>query len=352
MTNGMDINSSQANINIATAKSTGIQFVIVKMGGANVPIYVAPYYTAQIDRCISAGMPKGHYWVIGDASTRSPTSQADYFTSHLHGFDKTKDIVALDNEPLDDNNTFWGDAHTAEWINRVKANLGIDGTRVWVYGQRSLWTSGAYGPWPQTIATGCRFWVAYWGSNDGAYHAAPSLSGYIPAIHVQQYTDSFSVAGNKVDQNYSSYSIADLFTSTGGTGGGGGSTNGSGNMLSDSDRADLASYIDRAIGGKVDDIALSTWQHAMDSAIDGGSHIVQTYAAWAQRDLASVIAHINGDNPEFVLAKETSNPTVYALNIQKGTKHALTAGQLNVLLACHIDYKTVPDATLTAFTTT
>lgn len=356
MVYGIDINSSQASINIGTVKTAGNDFVIVKMGGANVPIYVAPYYTSQIDRCIAANMPKGHYWVVGDfdGSNPSVTTQADYFTSHLHKFDKTKDILGIDNEVFSGENTyFWPDAYIATFIDRVKANLGIDPTQFWVYASRSVWTSGSLGPWTKTIATGCRFWVADWGSNDGV-RVNPNLGGFIPTVDVQQYWDKYPVAGYAVDRNYSSRSISELFgswSSSSGGGGGGGTGSQTGNVLSDQDRVDVQGYMDNSMTSHISEMSTATWQHLMASAIDKGNHYIQTYAAWSQRDLEKILAFVSGDDPTEILAKETSSNIVYALNPQKGTKRALTAGQINVLNACGLDYKVVADGSLAAFTT-
>lgn len=360
MTEGIDINSGQADISISTAKSQHVEFVVVKMGGANVlPIYVAPHYTAQIDRCIAANMPKGHYWAIGDwAAAGQPTiiDQADYFVNHLHKFDKTRDILAIDNEIFPGENSYlWQDSSIAAFINHVKFKLGIGGSQFWAYASTSVWRDSSVGPWTDTIKTGCRFWVANWGANDGT-RVAPELGGSIPSVDVQQYYSKATVAGvNPVDRNYSKRTLTDLFGSWaadngGGTGTGTG-TGQTGNALSDQDRADLGASIPNILGSKADEIGLETWKHQVASAIDGGKHIVQTYAAWEQRDLQALQTFLTADDPAFILAKESSSNVVFALNPQKGTKRALTANQFNVLQVMSVNFKVVPDGSLAAFGT-
>lgn len=340
MTEGMDINSSQAGISVATAKSQGVQFTIVKMGGYNVtPMYVAPAYHIQIDRCISANMPKGHYWVTGAGDE---IAQADYFVDNLYKFDKTKDILALDDEALDSNGEFWSDGKTGRFIYRVMTRLGISAKQFWLYMSVSQIRANN---WPTVIASGCQIWVAVWGANDGK-RVTPDLGGKMPAWDVQQYWSNAPIAGYTVSKSYSPRPVEDLFGSWNTAGSGG---TGNGNVLSDQDRADLSASWDNIIGSKVADIAKSTWEHQVASAIDGGAHWIQTYAAWAQRDLERIITTLNGDDPAYVLAKESSSATVYALNIQKGTKRALTAGQFNVLQACSVGYKLVADGALAAF---
>jgi GH25 family lysozyme M1 (1,4-beta-N-acetylmuramidase) len=202
---GMDINSGQPNMNFATAKAEGIDFVIVKMGGANVlPLYVAPNYAAQIDGAIAQTMPRGHYWVTGQGDQ---VAQADYFTQHLHAFSKTDDILALDNEVLDSNGEFWTDAKVASWINRVKSNLGISGDRIYFYVSASPLRTNS---WPLTIATGARLWVASWGADDGT-RTDPDIGTEWPRWYIQQYWDKGPVAGYLVDRNYSPFPLTTLF---------------------------------------------------------------------------------------------------------------------------------------------
>lgn len=210
MTFGIDIASSQRDIDLVRAKSEGVEFVIVKMGGLNVtPQYVAPYYRAQIDRAIAAGLPKGHYYLIGRG--QSPEQQAEFFVSNLHRFDPARDILALDNEALDGNGTRWGDGDAARFIRRVIALTGIPAARVWHYAGASDYR--ATGAWPELVELGVRFWwAAYGGYPTGRTpDHEPSLQGSIPRWDVHQYSSKASVAGYALDGNYSRETVDELF---------------------------------------------------------------------------------------------------------------------------------------------
>lgn len=210
MTFGIDIASSQRDIDLVRAKSEGVEFVIVKMGGLNVaPQYVAPYYRAQVDRAIAAGLPKGHYYLIGRG--QSPEQQAEFFASNLHRFDPARDILALDNEALDGNGTRWGDGDAARFIRRVIALTGIPAARVWHYAGASDYR--ATGAWPELTALGVRFWwAAYGGYPTGRTpDHEPSLQGSIPRWDVHQYSSRVAVAGYALDGNYSRATVNELF---------------------------------------------------------------------------------------------------------------------------------------------
>jgi hypothetical protein len=210
MTFGIDIASPQRDIDLGRAKAEGVQFVVVKMGGLNVtPQYVAPYYRAQVDRAVAAGLPKGHYYLIGGGQT--PEAQAEFMAANLYRFDKDGDILALDNERLDSNGTRWGDADAARFIRRLIELTGIPAARVWHYAGASDYRST--GSWPELIALGVRFWwAAYGGYPTGQTpDHEPSLQGSIPRWDVHQYSSLVSVAGYSLDGNYSPHAVTELF---------------------------------------------------------------------------------------------------------------------------------------------
>lgn len=210
MTFGIDIASPQRDIDLGRAKAEGVEFVVVKMGGLNVsPQYVAPYYRAQIDRAVTAGLPKGHYYLIGRGQT--PEQQAEFFVNNLHRFDPARDILALDNEALDGNGTRWGDADAARFIRRVITLTGIPASRVWHYAGAADYR--ATGSWPELTALGVRFWwAAYGGYPTGRTpDHEPSLQGSIPRWDVHQYSSRVAVAGYALDGNYSRATVGELF---------------------------------------------------------------------------------------------------------------------------------------------
>ena len=210
MTFGIDVASPQKDIDLGKAKAEGVEFVVVKMGGFNVtPQYVAPHYKAQIDRAIAAGLPKGHYYLIGKG--QSPEAQADFFVRNLYRFDAAHDVLALDNEALDSNGTRWGDADAARFIRRVITLTGVPASRVWHYAGAADYR--ATGAWPELTALGVRFWWAAYGSYPTGQTPdhAPSLSGSIPRWDVHQFSSRVRVAGYELDGNYSPHKVTDMF---------------------------------------------------------------------------------------------------------------------------------------------
>jgi len=210
VTFGIDIATPQRDIDINRAKAEGVEFVIVKMGGLNVtPQYVAPYYKTEIDKVVAAGLPKGHYYLIGKGQT--PEAQAEFFVKNLYRFDPAHDVLALDNEALDSNGTRWGDADAARFIRRVLELTGIPSHRFWHYAGANDYR--ATGTWPQVDALGCRFWWAAYGSYPTGHTPdhEPSLQGSIPRWDVHQYSSKVAVAGYALDGNYSNRPVRELF---------------------------------------------------------------------------------------------------------------------------------------------
>jgi GH25 family lysozyme M1 (1,4-beta-N-acetylmuramidase) len=204
MTELVDVATGQAGISMPAVRATGIEAVIVKAGGYNItPLYVSPHYAEQVDQARAAGLKVGHYFVVGHGD---PTAEADFFTSHLHGFDPAHDVLVLDDERLDGNADFWTDGNAATFLRRVIAKTGVTADRVWLY-------LGAYNGranvWPTVTALGIRWWVAQYGTDDGTRQAAPSVHW-----DVHQYTSQGRIAGYTVDRSYSPHTLDDLFGGT------------------------------------------------------------------------------------------------------------------------------------------
>jgi len=209
VTFGIDIATPQRDIDLGRAKAEGVEFVIVKMGGLNVtPQYVAPYYKTEIDKAVTAGLPKGHYYLIGKGQT--PEAQAEFFVKNLYRFDPARDVLALDNEALDNNGTRWGDADAAKFIRRVLALTDLPPHRFWHYAGANDYRSGA---WPELVRLGIRFWWAAYGSYPTGHTPdhEPSLQGSIPRYDVHQFSSRVAVAGYALDGNYSPVTVDELF---------------------------------------------------------------------------------------------------------------------------------------------
>ncbi|MCA0217912.1 MAG: peptidoglycan DD-metalloendopeptidase family protein [Actinobacteria bacterium] len=207
---GLDVATPQRAIDFDAAVAEQIKFAIVKAGGLNVePQYVAPAYAAEVDAARAAGLRIGHYYVPGKNQT--PKEQARFFVGSLHNFDVHADVLALDNEPLDDNGVQWGDLSATEFLAEVIRLTGIPASRVWHYANASAYRAG--GSWPKLEALGIRYWWAAYGDGPTEFRPdhEPDLRGSIPRWDVHQFTSSTVIGGIRVDANYSPLSLDELF---------------------------------------------------------------------------------------------------------------------------------------------
>ncbi|MGI3779179.1 MAG: GH25 family lysozyme [Janthinobacterium lividum] len=207
---GIDVGSTQANLDFAAAANAGVTFAIVKTGGSQLSSspYVSPYYVKQVDAARAAGMRVGHYWLIGDFQT--PTAAADYFVDHLHGY-RSGDVLAIDDELLDGSKILWDDAEVTTFLTEVKER--VPSAVLWFY-------VGAYNlrsdaPWTSTQATGAKLWVASYADPDlGTYPGPPSIGSAYPSYAVHQYTSKAALWGvDKLDRDRAT---ASAFTGEGG----------------------------------------------------------------------------------------------------------------------------------------
>ena len=166
--------------------------VIVKMGGLNVtPIYVADMYVTHIESCVSAGMPKGHYWVPGKGM--SPQDQAKFMAQNLHRLDKEHDVLMLDNEVLNANGIFWQQDDAVAFLTELHNLTGVPYDRIWHYAGAEP-AAGGYrnrGPWDKLEALGVRIvWSAYGdipASREPDHE--PELRGHLTHWDVHQFTN-------------------------------------------------------------------------------------------------------------------------------------------------------------------
>jgi len=207
---GVDVATWQAGIDFTRVRADGHGFAIVKAGGSQLDEgpYTSTHYRTQIAGARAAGLRVGHYWLAGDFST--PVHAADYFADHLHDY-RRGDVLALDNEVLDDSTRLWNDTDVAAFFTRVHDRVGDHVP--WLYMGAADLRSGT---WPRTIATGTKLWVASWGANDGFYPGEPNLGGAYPTWSAHQYTSNGSVGGMRVDLNVARPGAFDVVTPPGG----------------------------------------------------------------------------------------------------------------------------------------
>lgn len=185
---GVDIATSQTNIDLQAFAASGGQFAIIKMGGGNAADspYVAPAYRTQLSRARAAGLHVGHYWMNGDRNGLTPAAAADYFVGHSDI--QVGDVVALDIEAID-GVAAYTPAQAYQWIQRVR--ITYPGLKVLLYLNQSAANNQ---DWSQLIADGNPLWVAVWGANNGQPGARPQVRGWNDWA-MWQYSSRGSVAG-------------------------------------------------------------------------------------------------------------------------------------------------------------
>jgi len=205
---GIDIATSQTNIDLQAFKAAGGQFTIIKMGGGNASDspYVAPAYRAQLARARAAGLLVGHYWMNGDKNGLTPTAAADYFVAQSDI--RIGEVVALDIEAID-GVAAYTPAQAMEWIQRVQQSY--PGLKVLIYLNQNAVNNG---DWSAVANAGHPLWVAVWGSNNGAPNGSPQLTRNWSDWAMWQYSSRGVVAGfsGAVDVNLAK---ADTFTRNG-----------------------------------------------------------------------------------------------------------------------------------------
>jgi hypothetical protein len=160
----IDVASSQKYLDFTKPLADGYTACYVKLGGDNVPRYVAPNYVAQVDRARELGYRIGHYWVPDTA--QDPVGAAQYMVSKLRGWTK-RDFIVLDNESYSGNDpdgsgprvnsVKYTDAQCAAFVNEIKRLLSIPGNQVLVYHGLADARSMQH---TSQLATGCNFIIA------------------------------------------------------------------------------------------------------------------------------------------------------------------------------------------------
>jgi GH25 family lysozyme M1 (1,4-beta-N-acetylmuramidase)/lysozyme family protein len=195
---GIDVGTTQRDLDFNAIRGAGYQFAIVKAGGSNVsPIYVAPYYAQQVARARAAGLLVGHYWMAGSTT---PANDAQYFVDHLYDY-RAGDLLVLDNEAID-NGIFWNDSLTAAFMQAVKNRLG---KAPFLYTYSSLLTSNS---WTQTKAVGSKLWIAHYTGTPGN----PNIGSAFPSWDIHQYTSSGNQNGIPLDLNVAKLSAFEGLT--------------------------------------------------------------------------------------------------------------------------------------------
>jgi len=192
---GVDLSSNNPVFDWALARQQGVRAAYIKLGGDNlIPRYVSGSYAGRVDQARAHGMIVGHYWVTG---RHDPEAAAAFFVRNLRNV-QAGDFFVLDNEHLDDGNTYTDD-EAARWIRTVQGLVGGDPRRVFHYASGSpLRQKGA---WPRTIATGAQALVAWYDQQPFGF---PRPLGDWPERQIggHQYSSSVNLGnGGRIDAN-------------------------------------------------------------------------------------------------------------------------------------------------------
>jgi hypothetical protein len=208
---GIDVATGQAGIDFAAVVAGTAEWAIVKAGGANADLYVAPFYGDELDAARAAGLQVGHYFNTGQTD---PAAAAIFFVANLHDFDVNADVLMLDNEPYpgDLSGQLWNPGQAAVFLAKVIELTGIDPKRVWHYTYASKYRGIS---WLPVTALGVRYAWSSFGSapypTDFSPTAVPDLQASIPDWDVHQFSSNGQLGGKTVDLWASRLSTADLF---------------------------------------------------------------------------------------------------------------------------------------------
>lgn len=201
---GIDVSRWQGQFNFAQAKKEGVEFVIIKAGGADGGLYADHMFLTNYNNAKAAGLKVGVYYFFDAYNTTQATQQADHFLSLIRG-KKFEYPVFADVE--------------ANMANQPKATLDPIMRTILSKIEAAGWWAGWYaglatyywhvdGP---SLAARWTWWLPYWGAS------CPKLDG----IQMWQfggetnYIRTNKVAGVVCDQDYSYKDFPTLIKSKG-----------------------------------------------------------------------------------------------------------------------------------------
>ena len=152
---GIDISKWQGDFNITKAKNSGVEFSILKIGGADNGYYKDKRFDSNYTKCEKANLPKGCYF-FGHATTiEKAVKEANYWVSLMQGkkfeypvfYDVEGIMLALSNRAL------------TEIIKKVCEIVESKGYWVGIYAGASTFRSCVFDSELQNYS----HWVASWG---------------------------------------------------------------------------------------------------------------------------------------------------------------------------------------------
>ena len=182
MIKGIDISNYQAGLNFSTANSMGFDVCIIKATEST--NYKNPLLYSQVNAALSSNMKIGFYHFFRN----NGTAEAQYFVSKIKPY-----LSNMKVKPTIDIETAYSYGHILDFISYVESALGVECMVYCNYSyakQLSLNSEIA----KRTL------WLAYYGTNDGNYYAAPSNHGFAKFAG-QQYSSANYIGSVNVDTN-------------------------------------------------------------------------------------------------------------------------------------------------------
>lgn len=189
---GIDISKWQGDFNITKAQNSGVEFAILKIGGADNGYYKDKQFDNNYTKCENANLPKGCYFFGHATSLEGAVKEANYWVSLMNGkkfeypvfYDVEGIMLALNNRLLTD------------IIKKVCEIVESNGYWVGIYAGASTFRSCVY----DSELKNYSHWVASWGISK------PDLT-YSDTQMWQFGGESNKLRSNKingqvVDQNY------------------------------------------------------------------------------------------------------------------------------------------------------
>ena len=201
---GIDVSRWQGQFNFAQAKKEGVQFAIIKAGGADGGLYADHMFLTNYNNAKAAGLKVGAYYFFNAYSVTQATQQADHFLSIIRGKKFEYPIFADVEAGMADQPKATLDPIMRTILTKLE-NAGY-----WVGWYAGLATYYWHVDGP-ALASRWTWWLPYWGST------CPKLDG----IQMWQfggntnYIRTNKIAGVVCDQDYSYKDFPTLITSRG-----------------------------------------------------------------------------------------------------------------------------------------
>lgn len=189
---GIDIARYQKSISLASAKAEGVQFVIIKVGGADSDYYKDSQFNNFYEQARTVGLPHGAYYFGQAFSVEAAEKEAWHCISLLDGTDIKHVFYDVEAQMLNQ-----GQQHLTDIVKRFCEVLESAGYDCGIYMSESSYNGRVYDS--QLVAFD--HWVARWSKT------APNLKSGAPVALWQFGGETNLIRDNKIcgivtDQDY------------------------------------------------------------------------------------------------------------------------------------------------------